>query len=169
MRVVPLTLKQIENMKEILEGTDILLLIGAIVSIIVLVAMMIDLASGWQKAKQRDEAHNSYALSRTLNKFLLYEGGILIAMCIDLLLHLCHFWTLIGISLLTSVPVVAILLGIYLCVVEFLSLREKADEKQRKHFAQVESAAIKLLSKDELVEALAQAIVNANMKDNERI
>jgi len=156
-------------MKEILEGTDILLLIGAIVSIIVLVAMMIDLASGWQKAKQRDEAHNSYALSRTLNKFLLYEGGILIAMCIDLLLHLCHFWTLIGISLLTSVPVVAILLGIYLCVVEFLSLREKADEKQRKHFAQVESAAIKLLSKDELVEALAQAIVNANMKDNERI
>lgn len=156
-------------MKEILEGTDILLLIGAIVSIIVLVAMTIDLASGWQKAKQRDEAHNSYALSRTLNKFLLYEGGILIAMCIDLLLHLCHFWTLIGISLLTSVPVVAILLGIYLCVVEFLSLREKADEKQRKHFAQVESAAIKLLSKDELVEALAQAIVNANMKDNERI
>lgn len=156
-------------MKEILEGTDILLLIGAIVSIIVLVAMMIDLASGWQKAKQRDEAHNSYALSRTLNKFLLYEGGILIAMCIDLLLHLCHFWTLIGISLLTSVPVVAILLGIYLCVVEFLSLREKADEKQRKHFAQVESAAIKLLSKEELVEALAQAIVNANMKDNERI
>lgn len=130
---------------------------------------MIDLASGWQKAKQRDEAHNSYALSRTLNKFLLYEGGILIAMCIDILLHLCHFWTLIGISLLTSVPVVAILLGIYLCVVEFLSLREKADEKQRKHFAQVESAAIKLLSKDELVEALAQAIVNANMKDNERI
>ncbi len=156
-------------MKEILEGTDILLLIGAIVSIIVLVAMMIDLASGWQKAKQRDEAHNSYALSRTLNKFLLYEGGILIAMCIDLLLHLCHFWTLLGISLLTSVPVVAILLGIYLCVVEFLSLREKADEKQRKHFAQVESAAIKLLSKEELVEALAQAIVNANMKDNERI
>lgn len=130
---------------------------------------MIDLASGWQKAKQRDEAHNSYALSRTLNKFLLYEGGILIAMCIDLLLHLCHFWTLLGISLLTSVPVVAILLGIYLCVVEFLSLREKADEKQRKHFAQVESAAIKLLSKEELVEALAQAIVNANMKDNERI
>lgn len=156
-------------MKEILEGTDILLLIGAVVSIIVLVAMMIDLASGWQKAKQRDEAHNSYALSRTLNKFLLYEGGILIALCIDFLLHLCHFWTLLGISLLTSVPVVAILLGIYLCVVEFLSLREKADEKQRKHFAQVESAAIKLLSKDELVEALAQAIVNANMKDNERI
>ena len=156
-------------MKEILEGTDVLLLIGTVVSLIVLVAMMIDLASGWQKAKQRDEAHNSYALSRTLNKFLLYEGGILIAMCIDLLLHLCHFWTLLGISLLTSVPVVAILLGIYLCVVEFLSLREKADEKQRKHFAQVESAAIKLLSKDELVEALAQAIVNANMKNNERI
>ena len=45
-------------MKEILVGTDILMLIGAIVSIVVLIAMMIDLASGWQKAKQRDEAHN---------------------------------------------------------------------------------------------------------------
>jgi NADH:ubiquinone oxidoreductase subunit 6 (subunit J) len=156
-------------MKEILAGTDILMLIGAIVSIVVLIAMMIDLASGWQKAKQRDEAHNSYALSRTLNKFLLYEGGVIIALGIDLLLHLAHFWSLLGIDLLASVPVVAILIGIYLCVVEWLSLCEKADEKQRKHFAQVESAAIKLLSKEELVEALAQAIVNANMKDNERI
>lgn len=155
-------------MKEILAGTDILMLIGAVVSIVVLVAMMIDLASGWQKAKQRDEAHNSYALSRTLNKFLLYEGGVIIALGIDLLLHLAHFWSLLGIDLLASVPVVAILIGIYLCVVEWLSLREKADEKQRKHFAQVDSAAVKLLSKDELVEALAQAIVNANVKNAEK-
>lgn len=155
-------------MKEILAGTDILMLIGAVVSIVVLIAMMIDLASGWQKAKQRDEAHNSYALSRTLNKFLLYEGGIIIALGIDLLLHLAHFWSLLGIDLLASVPVVAILIGIYLCVVEWLSLCEKADEKQRKHFAQVESAAVKLLSKDELVEALAQAIVNANVKNAEK-
>jgi NADH:ubiquinone oxidoreductase subunit 6 (subunit J) len=155
-------------MKEILVGTDILMLIGAIVSIVVLIAMMIDLASGWQKAKQRDEAHNSYALSRTLNKFLLYEGGVIIALGIDLLLHLAHFWSLLGIDLLASVPVVAILIGIYLCVVEWLSLCEKADEKQRKHFAQVESAAVKLLSKDELVEALAQAIVNANVKNAEK-
>jgi NADH:ubiquinone oxidoreductase subunit 6 (subunit J) len=155
-------------MKEILAGTDILMLIGAIVSIVVLIAMMIDLASGWQKAKQRDEAHNSYALSRTLNKFLLYEGGVIIALGIDLLLHLAHFWSLLGIDLLASVPVVAILIGIYLCVVEWLSLCEKADEKQRKHFAQVESAAVKLLSKDELVEALAQAIVNANVKNAEK-
>jgi NADH:ubiquinone oxidoreductase subunit 6 (subunit J) len=155
-------------MKEILVGTDILMLIGAIVSIVVLIAMMIDLASGWQKAKQRDEAHNSYALSRTLNKFLLYEGGVIIALGIDLLLHLAHFWSLLGIDLLASVPVVAILIGIYLCVVEWLSLCEKADEKQRKHFAQVESAAVKLLSKDELVEALAQAIVNANLKNAEK-
>ena len=142
-----------------------MMLIGAIVILIVLFAMMIDLVSGWQKAKQRNEAHNSYALSRTLNKFLLYEGGVLIALCIDLLLHLCHFWTLVVIPLLTSRPVVAILLGIYLCVVEYFSLREKADEKQRKHFAQVDSAAIKLLSKEELIEALAQAIVNANVKN----
>lgn len=155
-------------MKEILAGTDILMLIGAVVSIVVLIAMMIDLASGWQKAKQRDEAHNSYALSRTLNKFLLYEGGVIIALGIDLMLHLAHFWSLLGIDLLASVPVVSILIGIYLCVVEWLSLCEKADEKQRKHFAQVESAAVKLLSKDELVEALAQAIVNANVKNAEK-
>jgi hypothetical protein len=154
-------------MKEILIGTDNLLLIGVIVILIVFFAMLIDLISGWQKAKQRDEAHNSYALSRTLNKFLQYEGGILIALCIDVLLHLCHFWSLIGVDLLTTIPVVAILIGIYLCAVEYLSLREKADEKQRKHFAQVDSAAIKLLSKEELVEALAQAIVNANIKKEE--
>lgn len=154
-------------MKEILNGTDNLLLIGVIVILIVFIAMLIDLVSGWQKAKQRDEAHNSYALSRTLNKFLQYEGGVLIALCIDVLLHLCHFWSLVGVNLLTTIPVVAILIGIYLCAVEYLSLREKADEKQRKHFAQVDSAAIKLLSKEELVEALAQAIVNANVKHDD--
>lgn len=152
-------------MKEILAGADILLLIGVFVILIVFIAMMIDLASGLQKAKLRHEKRNSYALSRTLNKFLLYEGGVLIALCIDMLLHLCHFWTLIGISLLTSVPVVAILIGIYLCIVEYFSLREKADEKQRKHFAQAETAAIKVLSKEELVEAFAQAIINANKKE----
>jgi hypothetical protein len=154
-------------MKEILNGTDDLLLIGVFVILIVFIAMLIDLVSGWQKAKQRDEAHNSYALSRTLNKFLQYEGGVLIALCIDVLLHLCHFWSLIGVDLLTTIPVVAILIGIYLCAVEYLSLCEKADEKQRKHFAQVSSAAIKLLSKEELVEALAQAIVNANIKNED--
>ena len=100
--------------------------------------------------------------------FIDYMLIPIIALGIDLLLHLAHFWSLLGIDLLASVPVVAILIGIYLCVVEWLSLCEKADEKQRKHFAQVESAAVKLLSKDELVEALAQAIVNANVKNAEK-
>lgn len=54
------------------------------------------------------------------------------------------------------------MVGIFLLVVEFLSVREKADEKTKTEFSRVESLASKMVDKEELVDALTKAIVAAS-------
>lgn len=135
-----------------------LLAIAMVACIIVLVAMIVDLISGLSKAKQRGEYTSSNALKRTLNKFVMYEGGMVIAICIDVLLHFTNLHHLFGLTPICGVPVVTLLVGIFLCVVEYLSVREKADQKTRTEFARVEERAAHLakqyISKKELLELL---------------
>ena len=75
-------------MKSIMCGAENMFLIIVVACVIVFVAMIIDLASGLNKAKQRGEVRSSYGLSRSLSKFIMYEGGMLIAAGVDLLMHL---------------------------------------------------------------------------------
>jgi len=118
----------------ILSTTLPLLQISAVVSLVVFIAIIVDLILGWMKAKQRGEAHTSYALARTSRKFLSYEGCIIVACCMDVLFSFIKLWQIIGLPLLDSVPVITSLIGIYLCFVEFMSIREKADEKEKKMY-----------------------------------
>ena len=144
-------------MIELLHSMHTMYVIVALVSMVVLLAMTIDLIYGWRKAKQRGEAHTSYALSRSINKFLLYEGSVLIATGIDTLLNLANLWDVVGIAF-GGVPVVAIVIGVFLCAVELLSMRENAEDKERKHFDKVAGAAVKVLDKETIVELLSEAI-----------
>lgn len=130
--------------------------------VIVLFAMVIDLISGLAKAKQRGEIRSSWGLKRSLNKFIMYEGGMLIAAGIDLLMHASHIYQLFALEAIYGIPVLTCLLGVFLLVVEFLSVREKADEKTRTEMSRVAELARNMVNKDELVNALTQAIVNAN-------
>ena len=147
-------------MIELLDSLQNMFRLVAVVSLIVLIAMSIDLVFGWRKAKQRGEDHTSYALSRSINKFLLYEGCVLIAAGIDTLLNLAKLWDLLGIAL-GGIPVVAFMIGIFLCAVELLSMKENAEEKERKNFEKVASAATKVIDKDTIVELLAEALKKA--------
>src|SRR5574344_789384 len=121
--------------------------------LIVLAAMVIDLCSGLYKAKQRGEIRSSWGLKRSLSKFIMYEGGMLIAAGVDALLQLSHLIKLFGLQHLDSIPFVTCLL-----VVEFLSVREKADEKTRTEMSRVETLAAKFITKDELVEVLTEVL-----------
>jgi len=116
-----------------------LALTGSVVMLGVLLAIFVDLASGWQKAKERGEARTSYALSRTIKKISSYEGVLLIALIIDAFLHFGHLWELIHCDILQSVPAVTIVIGIFLCIVEIMSIRETADGKTRRHMEMIES------------------------------
>ena len=115
-------------MGNIFIGTESMISIVVAACIVVFMAMIIDLGSGLMKAKQRHEIRSSWGLKRTLNKFIMYEGGMLIAAGVDLLIHFSHLLQLFHLDLIYGIPVITCLLVIFLLLVEFLSVREKADE-----------------------------------------
>ena len=153
-------------MDSLLNGAQMMLTIIVIACIIVMVAMCIDLSSGLAKAKIRGEIKSSWGLKRTLIKFITYEGGMLIAAGVDLLIYLCKLMELIHMDILVGIPWVTCIVGIFLLVVEWISVHEKADEKTKTEFARVEKIAQAMVSKQELVEALAEAITKAGSSKN---
>lgn len=138
-----------------------MLMIGLFVMLAVLMAMIVDLGAGLYKAKQRGELRTSEALRRTLSKFISYHGGLIIAVMVDLLIHFLHIFDLLGLTVLSSVPVVTILVGIFLLIVEFMSVREKADAKTKKNQAEAIKLLSQLLSKEDVKELL-QMLANKN-------
>ena len=131
-------------------------------AVIILVGMMWDLAVGIRKAMERGEARTSYGLARTATKMLTYYGAFGIGACIDVLLHVGRVWQLVGLAdILESVPVVATLIAIFLCVIEGVSILENADTKAKKRMGKVADVALTAASKTELVELLARAITAA--------
>lgn len=138
------------------------LIIIVIACFIVLLAMAIDLASGLAKAKVRGEIRSSWGLKRSLIKFITYEGGMLISAGIDLLIYLCKVMALVHLEILEGIPIVTCMVGIFLLVVEWLSVREKADEKTKTEFSRVEKLAKTMVSRQELVDALTDALSQAS-------
>lgn len=143
---------------EILVELKDLLFICLVCAFLVFIAMCMDLVSGVHKAKIRGEARTSYGLSRTINKFLLYEGSVVVGACVSVIASIAHFWTIIGVPTLNNVPVMCCIVSIFICFVELLSLKEKASEKQRKHIADTGKAIGAALEQDSLVKALVAAI-----------
>ena len=139
----------------IFDGLGLMCMVSVLSMLIVIVAMAVDLVSGWRKAKLLGEAHTSYGFSRTLTKFLIYEGILLIAQCIDVLLH---FGLYLFIERSYDIPCVVILMGIILCGVELWSVYEKAEDKQRRRMAKIASTGAHLINKDELASILAEAL-----------
>ena len=117
-------------MIELLAGTKVMMMLVSVVALIVLMAMMVDLGAGLYKAHLRGDARRSEALKRTGYKFCLYQGTILIASGIDLLVHLSKLYLWFGWDMVYNLPLVTIMLGVFWCFVEFLSVKEKADEKK---------------------------------------
>ena len=128
--------------------------IAVVVMFFVLAAMIIDLGAGLYKAKQRGELRTSEALRRTLTKFISYEGGLMIATMADVFVHFCKFYTLIGVNILVGVPVVSLLVGLFLLIVEFMSVREKADTKTKKQQEKAAELISKLITKEDLAELI---------------
>lgn len=139
-----------------------MLAVVAVACVVVLFAMMIDLASGLYKAKLRGEIRSSWGLKRTLTKFITYEGGMLIAAGVDLLMHMSRLVDLFGLDAIHGVPVVTCLVGIFLLVVEFISIREKADKKTKKELSDAVDVVTKLLSNENIKEILAKAFEQNN-------
>lgn len=146
----------------VFNGAANMLTIVVVACVVVLFAMMLDLASGLYKAKLRGEIRSSWGLKRTLSKFIAYEGGMLIAAGVDLLMHLSRLVDLFGLDAIYGVPVVTCLVGVFLLVVEFISIREKADKKTKKELSDAADLLSKLLSNDNFKDVLRTAIEQSN-------
>lgn len=144
-------------MAEVLELKR-LFCVASLAMLIVLIAMGVDLVSGLYKAKLRGELRTSEGLRRTLMKFLTYEGGMLIATGVDTLLHLSQLGALFHLEIFNNVPLVTCLVGIFLLVVEMLSVHEKADAKTRKNIDEAAKLAMQVAAKEEVLALIQQAL-----------
>lgn len=149
----------------IFEGLGLMCFVSVVAMLLVMVAMAVDLVSGVRKAKQIGEARTSYGFSRTLTKFLIYEGILLIAQCIDILLHfgLHNF-----VEQAYDIPCIVVLMAIVLCGVEMWSVYERAEEKQRRKAGRIVAAGAQLLDRDTLAAVIAEAVKNAVNKEGEK-
>ena len=142
-------------MREIFEGLGVMYLLSVIVMIVVIVAMAVDFVSGWRKAKVRGDERTSYAASRSLTKFLIYEGILIIGVCIDTMIHFAWYMFVEGSYM---VPLLTIGWGIILCTVEAWSVKEKAEKKARKRMDEAAAALAKVLDKETVLELLRAKI-----------
>lgn len=126
--------------------------------LIVIIAMIIDLASGLWKAHLRGEVRRSEALKRTGSKFCVYVGSMCIATGVDVMVFKSNLFVMFGWDALIGVPLVTIAIGVFWCAVEFMSVREKADEKTHSNIAKTEKVAIELLK---LLDAIRKGEVTA--------
>lgn len=141
-----------ENMKELVfDGLGVMYCLAVVVMVAVIVAMVVDFVSGWRKARLRGDEHTSYAASRSLTKFLIYEGILLIGVCIDTMVHFVWAMLMDGSYF---VPLMTIVWGIILCLVEAWSVKEKADRKQRKRMDDAAAALANILDRETVLEIL---------------
>ena len=162
-----------ETMKELVfDGMGVMYMLAVLVMVAVIVAMGVDFVSGWRKATLRGDEKTSYAASRTLTKFLIYEGILLIGVCIDTMIHFVWAMLMDGSYF---VPLMTIGWGIILCIVEAWSVKEKADMKQRKRMDAAAAALANILDRETVLEILrarvkekgSQYIGNRTTLDND--
>ena len=135
-----------------------MLSVVAVVMVIVLMAMVIDLLSGINKARQNGKMRTSWGLKRTVSKFIMYEGSLLIAAGVDVLMHASHLYDLLHLDAIRGVPFVTCLVGAFLCVVEFMSVHESADTKTKKEWADTARLIGQVVEIDALVDVIKDAI-----------
>lgn len=153
-----------ENTLNSMFGTNVfnglggMVVVAVMAMLVVLFAMSVDLVSGIRKAKLRGELRTSTALKRTLTKFISYQGGMIIALGVDMLIHMSQLLHLFGLRAIYGVPVVTCLVGVFLLVVEFISVREKYDAKTKKEMQEAANFIAKLVENDSMREALKAAL-----------
>lgn len=87
----------------------------------VLVAIIVDLASGWHKAKRLGQARTSKALRRTISKINSYYSCLLLLSMVDVVLYLINIWERVGIP---ELPYFAGVGTVLLLIIELRSVYE---------------------------------------------
>ena len=141
-------------MEVLFEGTGAMFPVATACFLFVLIAIVADLISGIRKAKKSGQEIRSKPLSRTVIKVVVYESAMIITTMIDYMLHFSHLFVLMKLHPIVGVPVITCLAGVFICIIEFFSIFEKADEKTRHRSEAIVQAMIEALGTDNLAEIL---------------
>jgi hypothetical protein len=136
-------------------------------TLVIILAMSVDFVSGFHKAKLRGEARNSLGMRKTVNKFILYAGSVMISAGVDSIFFICGFWKIFRFAALSDVPVVTTVAAVFVCAVEIRSIWENAERKQKRDALQTAEALVKLINKESIGEKLENAINEIKEKEDE--
>lgn len=138
-------------------GLKTMALLVGVAAMAVIISIMLDLASGLRKAKLLGEARTSYAYERTTTKLLSNGSVVLIMAMIDVFLFFGHMWELIGLTLLNNVPVLTFIASAWMCFVQVVSIREKAEDKAERKSADTLKQLAEVLTTEQLQALLSKA------------
>lgn len=134
-----------------------MLYIASYIFVIVFLAIVCDLASGLRKAYINKVLRTSKALRCTISKFIQYQGSVIMGLAIDMCLHFTQLYKIVPTIEIKDMPIVSLVICMYLCFVELLSIRENMDVKEKRIDAMAQEkvklttkALIKSLGSDKL-------------------
>lgn len=90
----------------------------------------------------------------------------MIAFGADILIYFSKLFELFHLHIIVGIPIVSCLVGIFLLVVEYISIREKRDKKTKKDFSEAGALLVSLMESKTFKDAMAKAVENA--KEQER-
>lgn len=128
----------------------------------VLIAILIDLFFGIQKARKLNELRSSEGYKRSIEKFVFYYASMFFALLFDALLPISFFFSFP----LSAIPFITILAATALILTEFKSVREKAEDKVRRKTEASAMQIIELLKNKE--EAFINLLENFKKENNEK-
>lgn len=137
------------------------LVIICVFAMLTLVAMSIDFVAGWHKAKTSGTARKSQAMKRSVGKFIHYEGAVMLAGIMDVVINVCGFWKVLHVAELHGVPVVCALITLFLVAIEIKSLNESASQKEQKHVRDMLDLIVGIVGKDKLGELVGERLKEA--------
>jgi len=139
------------------------LAIVGIMWLFVFVSIIVDLKSGYTKAKLRGDVRNSYGLKRTVSKFTLYYSCLLLAFMIDAII----MYVLTAFSTpVPAIPYITIIGSAYLIYVEARSVMEKAEDKEKARLSKsLSELLIMLENKDDVIKAISETIKKAQKNE----
>lgn len=128
----------------------------------VLIAILIDLFFGIQKARSLNEIRSSEGYRRSINKFVWYYAVMFFALLFDALLPISFFFAFP----LSAIPFITMLAATALILTEFKSVREKAEDKVRRKTEASAMEIIELLKNKE--DAFLQLLEQFKKENNEK-
>lgn len=127
--------------------------------LVVFVAICADLFAGLRKAKKENKLRTSFGFRKTLDKILQYYGVLFFLSFVDILLMY-----LVGGLInemgwkLFAFPIITFIGTIYICIIEYGSIKEKRDAKENARIDEVTRLLSELIKDNKNFEAVDNLI-----------